>query len=70
MVSSGHIGRLKSVCQTLGEEMEMTQEVEKRRAVLLRRLKRVDAKIVRLKKVLARLQAHLEAVKPKKTAAA
>lgn len=52
------------------EEKFMTTKEEKRREQLLRRLQQVEVKIMRLKKVLARLQAHLAAVKPKKTAAA
>ncbi|GBD35673.1 hypothetical protein HRbin36_00787 [bacterium HR36] len=48
----------------------MTPKEERKREVLIQRLHRVEQKIVRLKKVLARLQAHLEAVRPKKTAAA
>ncbi|MCS7159489.1 MAG: hypothetical protein RMJ19_03365 [Gemmatales bacterium] len=48
----------------------MTTKEEKRREQLLRRLQQVEVKIMRLKKVLARLQAHLAAVTPKKTAAA
>lgn len=48
----------------------MTEKEAKQREILLRRLQRVEHKIMRLKKVLARLQTHLEAVKPKKTVAA
>lgn len=48
---------------------KMSEKEEKRREILLRRLERVDQKVVRLKKVLARLQAHLKAVTAKKTAA-